>query len=140
MREETSASQEADCTIILEEGNEARYPIRPGDFGESPTSALRSTFGKAEVEWAAAELIEFFQFKGCWSKFTLGELYRFYQIKGWDPDRMLFGLICPWFDDAMFFGGLRVPKPYLAMASDGSMVITSIFIEKAAKNIKKIAA
>lgn len=45
-----------------------RYPIRPHDIN---ADNLFGTFGKYEVERAAAQLVGYFQWRGAWVGFTL---------------------------------------------------------------------
>jgi len=106
---------------IIEEG------IRPRDI---KLETIRGRFGKCEVEDAAENLLKFFQIKNKWLSFSFKDLSTYCEQIGFDPDMMLFGLICPWIDDAMFFGGLRESQNFIIMNTDGSLSITSNFINK----------
>jgi hypothetical protein len=96
---------------------------------EVQLETIRGKFGKCEVEDAAENLLKFFQIKNMWHSFFLQDLLVYCKQVGFNPNMMLFGLICPWVDDGGL-GSLRESQDFLIMNSDGSLCITSNFINK----------
>lgn len=100
------------------------------------SNGLSNTFGKAEVEEQACHLVEFFQVKGEWGLFDLDSLKRFYKDKGYQTDGMLYGIICPWFDnEQLLIASIHIPGPYIVMYSDGTLVATNHFLNRLKKHI-----
>lgn len=100
--------------------------IRPRDI--NPES-IRGKFGKCEVEDSAENLLKFFQIKNKWHSFFFEDLLVYSKQVGFNSSMMLFGLICPWVDDGGF-GSLRESQDFLIMDANGSLCITSNFINK----------
>lgn len=101
--------------------------IRPNQI---EIDSVSGKFGKYEVEESAKNLLAFFQKKGKWTSFSFQELIHFYNESGLDSSQMLFGLICPWYDDGGI-GSIQIPtNPYFVMDIDGTLCITSNFINK----------
>ena len=94
-----------------------------------------STFGTAEVEDVAANLVAFFQLSDTWKSFTLTELMNFYKLNGWNHDLMFYGLTGALLHcDGMFWHEFA-PEPYLVFLPDGSIEITESFVKTAARNV-----
>ncbi len=119
--------------VIEDEESENKFP-KPAQIFD-----LTGTFGKAEVEWSAMHLIEYFKLRGAWTTFTIAELTRFYEMKGWNSNTMFFGLLGGWYDTGGM-GGLAAPRRiYLVCLPDGKWCVTDKFIERCARNIKQAA-
>lgn len=119
--------------VVEESPGRHIYPIRPNDID----IALSSTFGKAEVEEAARNIILFCQQRGGWYPFSLEELSNFYMREERDCNMMFFGLSGIWYDDAMLSGGFRESHPCLVICGDGMYRVTDQFIERCAKTFKE---
>lgn len=112
---------------IFSEESFEEAKIRPRDINPE---TVRGKFGKCEVEDAAENLLKFFQIKNMWHSFFLQDLLVYCEQVGFNPHMMLFGLICPWVDNGLFLGGLRESQNFIVMNVDGSLCITSKFINK----------
>lgn len=118
------------------------FTIMPGGFKIPAPQFLvehnlhrTAKFGKAEVEWSAQLLVEFFAHKQRWCTFNLNELGEFCRSKGEKTaGSALFGLICCWFDDAPIVGGAREPKNYIIQFSDQTFAVTTSFIKRLIPN------
>lgn len=119
--------------VVAEVDYVARFPVRPSDIELASDRALGG-FGKYEVEIAAGGLIKFFQVGDFWLPFTIEQLARFYDEAELDKRLMLFGLLCPWFDDGGF-GSIRQAQPYLVHMPDGTFSVTSFFIERCSSTV-----
>lgn len=105
-------------TVIHESSRtDPRHYVRPDDFDLENLDTLTSCFGKSEVETTARNLLALFQTRGHWSPFTIRELARFYESRGWHPDAMFYGLTGAWDHD---IGMWRESPPYLATDEDGN--------------------
>jgi hypothetical protein len=103
------------------------------------SDGLSDTFGKKEVEQEACHLMEFFQMKGEWGFFDLDSLKQFYKDRGYRTDRMLYGLICPWFDEGKpLVTTIHIPGPYILMLSDGRLMATNHFLNRLKKHVVKV--
>jgi hypothetical protein len=129
-------------TPLGETVDSPKHPIRPDDFNFSNhNTPLSSVFGKSEVEQSAGKLIQFFQSRGRWCEFTIDELRRFYELKGWNYNSAFFGLTGAWYDDGGLAGGWAMPKEtYLAFDDSGKAFVTAAFVERCGRNLKKRAA
>ncbi len=108
--------------------SKALQPFPPSEISSNGMHA--GSFGKAEVEWAAGDLLRFFQEKGSWEPFHIPELVSFYQRHKLDESRMLFGLIGQWEDDAGFFPYyFRQSRANLVFLIDGRLAVTREFLE-----------
>jgi hypothetical protein len=87
-------------------------------------------FGKFEVEETAKNLLLFFQSRGKWDPFYLKSLMAFSICRGFDPNRVLFGLVGTWHDDSGMFGCMRKAPAYFIQGSDGQFQVTAKFIKK----------
>lgn len=105
------------------------HHVRPADI-QLTNGAVTGRLGKYEVEKVAGQLVEFFQSKDRWCAFTLEQLRKFYVLKGWNPNTMLFGLTGIWFDDGDLMGGWVEAFPYLAFTYEGLCYVTDVFIER----------
>ena len=100
------------------------------------SDGLSDTFGVREVEEEACHLVEFFQMKGMWGFFDLDSLKEFYKDRGYGTDRMLFGIICPWFkNERILVEHIHIPGPYIVMLFDGTLVATNHFLNRLKKHI-----
>ncbi len=109
--------------------------IAPGDI-----TNLSGTFGKFEVEEAAARIVAFFTDRGKWRDFTIEEMANFFRSKGWNPNTMFFGLLGGWWSDSGFGGDWIEPRHvYFAFTKDGTCLVTEEFIGKCAKNVRRAA-
>ncbi|MBI3420449.1 MAG: hypothetical protein HY006_00105 [Candidatus Sungbacteria bacterium] len=117
--------------IVSEVPENHWYPIRPRDIDIA--HGLPSTFGKHEIEKAAAQLVSFCQKRGGWYSFTIGELMQHYRDQNLSPDAMFFGLIGLWLDDARFTNDVIESWQYLAVDIRGRYSVTELFIKRCAK-------
>ena len=104
--------------------------LTPQEVTDAQMHAIR--LGKCEVEVSARRLVEFFKEIGRWQPFHLHEFVSFCQKKCIPPEEQLFGLLCPWFDDALIVGGWKTrPRDYwlIVHMSNGQLAITSYFLE-----------
>jgi hypothetical protein len=105
--------------------------FKPSDVDLS--NDLCSTFGKCEVETAAAHLIEYLRENGDTWHFKFSGLYVYYYNHQLNSDEMLFGLLGPWFDD----GGLmsfRKDGFYIVNWGSG-LQVTENFLKRIAKHV-----
>ncbi len=83
---------------VIETPGDTHYSTRPDEIALTHNGAVYASFGKAEIELAAGRLIQYFQFRGLWCPFTMGNLRIFYARRKWNwegtsSDRgMLYGL------------------------------------------------
>ncbi len=99
--------------------------LRPEDIDTSRTQV--GSFGKCEVEEAAANLVRFFQMRGGWVNFSLPELIEFSKLNEFDSCQVLFGLLGYWYDDGL--GAISEAPPYLVALPGGSYCPTELFID-----------
>jgi len=113
---------------------------QPRDLDVAHLTYLPSTFGKCEVEVAAWELIRFFQKRcdGKWTPFTFQQLHAFYVTEGWNPDKMLFGLMGSWFDDG---GACQVWESAGYVVHTGhNLVVNGEFVKRVEKFKRKASS
>ncbi|GEM_PF-6712482 len=103
----------------------ANHPLQPSDI---EARHQIPGFGKAEIETAAGIMLRFFQSRGNWDSFRLGELLEFCQQYREDPGQALFGLFSYWYDDSLCAGGVTEPKPFFVMFSNGTITPTTLFV------------
>lgn len=99
--------------------------VRPDQIKISAIGTV-GKFGKCEVEVAAAQLVQYFQSRGQWEPFTLQQLMTFYQLKGWDLNLFLFGLLGYWFDEGDS-GSVHCPQEYIIQFPNGEFEVTELF-------------
>ncbi len=121
--------------VIGELPGHHHYPIRQSDFDLASADTMASTFGKHEVEKAAANIIRFCQRRGGWYPFTVEELIAFYKEVGENPRFIFFGLLGAWEDDGMLAqlseSRWRQPRgQYIAIGCDGMYRVTESFIKR----------
>lgn len=131
-----SGRQADDAIRVVAEGpGNHHHSVRPGDFNLKSADTLASTFGKAEVERAAKNLIHFCQRRGGWYPFTIEELIAFYKEMGENPRLIFFGLVGAWEDNGMLAqlsgNPWHEPRvPYLALGANGMYYVTERFIQQ----------
>ncbi len=90
-------------------------------------------FGKAEIEWAAGQLLNFIQSRGeQWQSFKLGDLFYYYKQQGWNPEEAFFGLSGLWFNDGMSTLAYCETEVYVICLGD-SWAVTNLFVEACLK-------
>ena len=117
---------------VIDEGSGKTELIRPQDI-ELDHSFATGRFGKYEIEETAGRLVAFMQFKGRWARFTISELYKFYELKGWNPDKMFAGLTGAWCDYGELANLWLETLPLLCFDLDGSCFVTDLFIKACAE-------
>ncbi|HWB34282.1 MAG TPA: hypothetical protein VG753_03125 [Candidatus Paceibacterota bacterium] len=115
--------------------------VRPDQIPLSGEMSGPSSFGIAEIEETAGHLIQFFQLRGHWCRFTIDELRRFYELKGWNPNLMFSGLI----GGHIHMGGMSemisAPREiYIAMDEVGNCYVTKAFIGQCMGRKESVAA
>jgi hypothetical protein len=101
---------------------------KPLELKVSETDTI-GRFGKHEVEVSAGRLIRFLQLRNAWTDFSYGELMRFYEAKGWNPDTILYGLHGNWGDDAGIYTWRRAHL-YIAQNENGRLFVTDFFVRQ----------
>lgn len=127
---------------LVDESVSARFDlIRPSAI-TSDVETYLSTFGSAEVEEAARQLVEFFQQLDLWHKFTYAELIAFYERKGWDINGMLYGLTGPHLHcDGMFDHECwRRDEPLVVHVHQHHFEVTEHFINRCSQNVRNMTS
>jgi len=121
--------------VLSESDDGARFPIRPAEIPNLSEHAagLLNTFGKTEVEKRAERLVHFFVLRGRWCSFTLEELLRFYESRGWNPATPFFGLAGAWFDDGGMGRWAEPDDVFITCDSSGNYFVTDRFVERCAQ-------
>jgi hypothetical protein len=123
-----------DFIVLHENSTSKKYPVRPEDISAGKPGSLLSTFGKCEIETSAERLVLFFQSKGMWCETSMDELSQFYKLQGWDFNKVFFGLMGLWFDDAyMVFDWVEVVDVFIALSPEGGVFVTNKFVDRCAK-------
>jgi hypothetical protein len=106
--------------------------VHPREIQLRDTGATSiGTFNKNEVEISAGHLISFFQARGKWCGFTISDLVRFYDERGWDRNVMFFGLMGTWYDDgALGSWKNQYGETWIVQDPRGNMFVTGEFIER----------
>ncbi len=125
-------------TRFVVDGFSDAYPIQPKDILGQP-NAFSSTFGKAEVEGSARNLVEFMAEKGRWVSFTIAQLQEFYDKKGRDPASMFYGICGGFVLDSMGGSKWYADGGYLVQDDRGGYCVTDLFIDKCAGKYRKLA-
>jgi hypothetical protein len=97
-----------------------------------------STFGAAEVEKSARQLVTFFQLSNQWRSFTFTELLNFYELQKWNPDQMLFGLIGPHYHPD-YMCPMWCNREPSVVHDYNRLLVTESFVTRCSRNIKQVA-
>lgn len=88
------------------------------------------SLGKWEVDEAARGLIAFLKEWGLGRSFHIADLVDFYRKHDMSTQYLLFGLICPWYDNGYYPPHLRANVIALIADDDGSLMVTKEFLDK----------
>ena len=111
--------------IFAENEPGGKADIRPS---EVMLGSISGKFEEHRVEESVENLLNFFQEKDMWQSFSFEELLQYCKRVGFNPEKMLFGLLGSWLESGS--GLLREPQNYIVMDSNGRLCVTNSFIEK----------